>query len=183
MVFKAFNNISDDNIARLGLSLGVAIFAHVVLLYGISHAHSQKIMSADMMSLPTSVAVRFMTPHKPVEKVIVKKREVKKQKPKKVPQKIVKAYIAPQQLNNIEPAAAPPQVQPQKVQKVIPVISDKALKGRRVAPQYPDRALRMRQEGTVWLRVLISETGATPNMVGGSARKSWVEIPIEFKIR
>jgi len=216
MLIKAYNNISDDNIARLGLSLGVAIFAHIVLLYGISHAQSQKTVSADILSLPTSVAVRFISPHKPVEKNVVKKVEVKKTKP--VPQKIVKAQPIPQQLNNIEPAAAPPQVTPQ-VQKTvpvvapvaIPVISDKALKGRRVAPQYPDRALRMRQEGTVWLHVLISETGArqdiklhkpsqyallnqaaikavkkwtfTPNAVGGRPTKSWVEIPIEFKIR
>lgn len=216
MFFKVYNNMSNDNIARLGLSLGVAIFAHVIFLYGISYAQSQKTISADLLSLPTSVAIRFMAPQKTIEKVVIKKPksifkkpEVIKKTQKPIPQKIVMLQSAqpqPEILNRIEPAAAPPQVQ-----KAIPVVSDKALKGRRVAPQYPDRALRMRQEGTVWLHVLISETGVrqdiklhrpsqyallnqaaikavkkwtfTPNLVGGKMTKSWVEIPIEFKIR
>jgi protein TonB len=90
-------------------------------------------------------------------------------------------------------------------------VSDQNLKGRRVQPTYPQRALRMRQEGVVWLHVLISKTGARediklhkpsqyallnqaaikavkkwtfdPNVINGHAVKSWVEIPVEFKIQ
>ena len=167
--------------------------------------------------------------NKPVKKKIVKKEIVKK---KPVPEKVAK--IVPQQpspviLNEIEPAAAAqqvaqpivksspppaqtqPQVQVKATPKAIPVVNERNLTGRRVAPKYPARAEKMGQEGTVWLRVLISETGTredikihkaskyaslnqaavkavkkwtfSPNLGNGQATKSWVEIPVEFKIQ
>jgi protein TonB len=162
------------------------------------------------------------------KKATTKKVAVKKQ--------VVRTKPIPQQqvaLNQIEPAAAsvlspqpvrtpitqniatptpPAIIQPAKsTPKTIPVVSGNSLKGRRIQPNYPERALRMKQQGTVWLHVLIAENGKreeikihkptqyallnqaavkavkkwtfSPNMVNGIATKSWVEIPIEFKIQ
>ena len=148
-----------------------------------------------------------------------KKSPVEKQK--LVDKKSVKAVpLQASTLNQVEPAAK--QIitevsQPDSkmitevfVPQVIPVVSERDLKGRRIKPKYPERALRMRQEGVVWLHVLISETGRqkdikihrptqyallnraalkavkkwtfTPNVINGKATSSWVEIPVEFKI-
>ena len=92
----------------------------------------------------------------------------------------------------------------------IPVTSNFSVKGQRQIPQYPKRALRLKQEGVIYLRVLLSAEGVSekiefsqksiypllnkaaikavkkwhfnPTIVKGKAVKSWVEIPIEFKI-
>lgn len=96
-------------------------------------------------------------------------------------------------------------------QEAVSVTRDIKTKGRRVQPEYPKSALRQRQEGIVLLRVLISDDGRReeikihqpspyaalnhaaikavkrwkfkPNIVNGRAVRSWVEIPIEFKIQ
>jgi protein TonB len=254
-VFNA-HYMSDKNIARIGLSLCVAIVAHIVILYGLSQIQTNKTNVEELLSVPTQVTIRFLTPAKPVEivqaakpkpviveksKPVQKKATVKKvkkivnKKPAITPEPIKQQVVA---LNNIEPAASAssrpiqptyptPQVipatpapvvaqikpapTPQITPKAIPVVSGASLKGRRTQPSYPARALRMKQEGTVWLHVLISESGErqdikihkptkfallnqaaikavkkwtfTPNMVNGQATKSWVEIPVEFKIQ
>ncbi len=100
---------------------------------------------------------------------------------------------------------------PTPMRDVIPVVSETNLVGRRVQPQYPKRSLRMGQEGVVWIHVLIDEGGKRqqvklhkpsqfallnqaaikavkkwtfdPNILNGRAVKSWVEIPIEFRIQ
>ena len=90
------------------------------------------------------------------------------------------------------------------------VTSEFKLSGTRVAPTYPKRALRLKQEGVVYLRILISELGVTekiifaqksqyallnkaalkavsqwkfqPSIIDGIATKTWIEVPVEFKI-
>ncbi len=82
--------------------------------------------------------------------------------------------------------------------------------GNKEMPIYPKRSLKLGQEGIVYLKILISESGVSeqieflkksqypllnksainavkkwqfkPVIIGGKAVKSWVEVPIEFKI-
>ncbi len=93
----------------------------------------------------------------------------------------------------------------------IPIVRGETLVGKRVQPEYPRRALKLKQEGVVILHVLISPSGTNknikihraskyamlnqaaikavkkwtfdPHIVNGNAITSWVEIPIEFKIQ
>jgi protein TonB len=93
----------------------------------------------------------------------------------------------------------------------IPVVEYQTIRGQRIKPKYPKRALRMGQQGVVWLRVLVDENGErqeiklhkpsryallnqaalnavkkwkfAPHLINGHAKQSWVEIPIEFKIQ
>ena len=207
--------INEEKLSRFGWSLCLAVFVHIAILCYFSYTSPQKTISSELLSLPTNVTIRFSPLQKPVKKVT-------KEVHKTVPKQIAKAPLSPptpEVLNTIEPAAAvqqvqrvvPKQVEPKDAPESIPVVNERHLKGRRVSPQYPERALRMRQEGVVWLRVLISETGSrqdikihrptkyallnqaalkavkkwtfTPNVVNGKSTKSWVDIPIEFKIQ
>lgn len=63
----------------------------MAVLFLILHTQSQKTISADILSLPTNVAVRFVTQEKPkdiVEKIVVEKViEVQKKKPEIVEKK------------------------------------------------------------------------------------------------
>ena len=223
------NNASfkNENTKRLSYGIAIAIFFHAGILIWLSQNPSQNTLSSDLFSPPTNVTIRFQTPVKTTPKLPAKLPPkvttkshpapiLKKTKPtpKKTTQSTPKKQT-PVALNAVAPAAPSQQkttpAKQKPVSKSIPIISEQNLKGRRVQPTYPKRALKMRQEGTVWLRVLISETGArqdikmhkpsqyallnqaaikavkkwtfAPNIVNGSATKSWVEIPIEFKIQ
>ncbi len=213
---------------RLGVGVAGALLAHTLILLWFSLSVSQKTISAEMLSTPTNVSIRFVNPIKEPPKVFTEVVKMEPVQKKPTVQKMAKAVIQkplPEMLNKIEPAAAQPpiyQSEPQPVQDkaievskpvqdVIPVISEASVKGRRVQPVYPKRSLRMRQEGVVWLHVLISENGMRqdiklhepsqyallnqaaikavkkwtfdPNIENGRAVQSWVEIPIEFKIQ
>lgn len=223
MMFVDNNFFNNESTARLGCGLAVAVCLHLIFFAGLSIFHTQNTITADLMSLPTNVSIRFVSPQKQPAKIVKPAPKITKITPKKTAQKIttvIPQKTQPDVLNRIEPAAAAQQVQQpiaqavvqtRPVQKSIPVVSDKSLKGRRVQPKYPDRALRMKQEGVVWVRVLISETGSrkdiklhkpskyallnqaaikavkkwtfSPNVVSGQATQSWVEIPVEFKIQ
>lgn len=213
MIFYQNGYFREQNALREGASIFLAVVLHIAVLFLILHTQSQKTISADILSLPTNVAVRFVTQEKPkdiVEKKIIAK-PFKQEEPK--------------QLNKIEPAAAP-QPAPDLIPKItkqnpissiqpaldiIPVVKEPSIKGRRVQPEYPKRALRMRQEGVVWLHVLIDKDGKRqdiklhkpsqyallnqaalkavkkwnfdPNVVNGRPVQSWMEIPIEFRIQ
>ncbi len=93
----------------------------------------------------------------------------------------------------------------------LPVSSSFSTKGQRQMPQYPSRALRLKQEGVVYLKILLSENGEiekiefieksiypllnqaaidavkkwqfNPTIIDGNYVKSWVEVPIEFRIK
>jgi len=235
MVRETFYNITDMN--RLLAGLFGALCIHYAVFIFASLPHEQAVIPSEIYSGPTNVSVRFITQRIEPEKVVeplVEPVEVKtppKPEPvieKKIVKKVVpKPFkkITPKKLNKIKPAAAmtkpkpspvrPVQNQPVQVKKtvqdVVPVTRDVKTFGRRVQPEYPRSALRRRQEGTVLLRVLISETGRRedikihspsrysllnnaavkavkkwkfkPNLVNGRPVKSWIEIPIEFKIR
>lgn len=228
MMFVDNSFFDEGNAKRLGVGVAGALLAHALILLWFSLPVSQKTISAEMFSPPTNVSIRFVNLIKEPPKVFPEVIKVEPAQKKPAVQKMVKAVIQkplPETLNTIEPAAAPPQIyqpEPQPVQEepieiskpaadIIPVISEASIKGRRVQPEYPERALRMRQEGVVWLRVLIAEDGKRqdiklhkpsqyallnqaavkavkkwtfdPNIVNGRAVKSWVEIPIEFKIQ
>tara|TARA_R110002095_G_scaffold35349_1_gene33320 strand:- start:2495 stop:3178 length:684 start_codon:yes stop_codon:yes gene_type:complete len=219
---------NDENARRLSFGVLGATLTHALILAWISLPVSQKIISAEMFSPPTNVSIRFITPIKELPEPLPEIIKVEPVQKKPVIQKIAKAIPQeplPKILNRIEPAAAPPAIhQPERqpvqekrieiskpVRDIIPVISASSIKGRRVQPQYPKRSLRMRQEGIVWLHVLISKDGKrqdiklhkpsqyallnqaalkavkkwtfNPNIVNGRAVQSWVEIPIEFKIQ
>jgi len=213
----------DEKTRRLSFGIVGALLAHALILVWFSLPASQTIISADTFSAPTNVSIRFIKPVKEPLKPVSEVVKVEPVKKKPVLKKVAKAVLQeppPETLNKIEPAAAPPQIYqptPQPVEisqpapNVIPVVSGASLKGRRVQPEYPKRSLRMRQEGVIWLHVLISDTGARqdiklhkpsqyallnqaaikavkrwtfdPNIVNGRAVQSWVEIPIEFKIQ
>ena len=80
-----------------------------------------------------------------------------------------------------------------------------------VAPKYPRKALRKRQEGTAWVRILVAANGQNqeivlhkssgfesldeaaleavknwkiePAVVSGKAVSAWVEVPVKFSLR
>lgn len=224
------NNIffNNENVARIGFGIGVAVFFHLGILAWASQNQLQKTISSDLFGSPTNITISFSPAEKTPSKAQNKTSKAEsKPNTKKIPSKEIVEYAqvekASKTLNKIEPAATsqetikisnhsqPHPIQTKPTPQLIPVISEKNLKGRRIQPNYPKRALRMHQEGTVWLHVLISETGArqnikvhqasqyallnqaaikavkkwtfAPNVINGKATKSWVEIPIEFKIQ
>ncbi len=229
-MFVDSNFYHNSYARRLSLAIGAAILGHGLVLAWLSLVPTQKILESNLSSPPTNITISFLNPVK--EKVIIKNvvpeiaPKIAKEKPILKKKAVKKPSATPtEKFNKTEPIAAKQQsskplqtatpVQRTQLSEstptVIPVISDANIKGRRVQPNYPDRALKMKQEGVVWLRVLISETGARqeikiykptkyallnqaaikavkkwtfdPNIVNGRPTKSWVEIPIEFKIQ
>lgn len=156
---------------------------------------------------------------------VIKAEAKKVSKIEHSPSKPDKVKPLPERLNAVEPASAAlssaPRAQvspaisgssgPAASSGSIPVVREAGLKGRRVQPEYPSRALRLRQEGVVLLHVMVSEDGSQqsvkivkpsgydlldeaalkavqkwrfePTQRNGQAIKSWIEIPVEFKIR
>lgn len=235
MVRESFYNIADMN--RLLVGLFGALCIHYAVFVFSDMPLQRAVIPSETYSAPTNVSVRFIAeriePKKVVEPVVEPVEVKTPPKPEPVVEKNIVKKVVPKpvkkitakKLNKIKPAAAltepkpapvkPVQNQPVQVKKtvqdVVPVTRDVKTFGRRVQPEYPRSALRRRQEGTVLLRVLISETGKRedikihspsrysllnnaavkavkkwkfkPHLVNGRPVKSWIEIPIEFKIR
>lgn len=222
--------LQDENTRRMGLGAFGALTLHALIVAWFALPVSKNMLSADLYSPPTNVTIRFtqpvkkeIVPEKPVEEI--KKVEPVKKTPAKKIAKVTPVKPKPEVLNTIEPAAHQPPEQvtkpapvepvamtpPKPAPQSIPVVTEVNLKGRRVRPQYPKRALKLRQEGTVLLRVLVSKDGDQetlkiyrpsqyallnqaavkavkkwkfePTRRGGIPVKSWVEIPIEFAIQ
>lgn len=197
-------------------------------LIGTPHAIEVEFV-APAPEVKTPPASRVLTPE-PVERkalapVIHEAAPKKAAKLENSPSKPNKAKALPERLNALEPASAAlasathaqgsPAISgssgPAASSGAVPVVREAGLKGRRVQPEYPSRALRLRQEGVVLLHVLVSEDGSQqsvkivrpsgydlldnaalkavqkwrfePTQRNGQAIKSWIEIPIEFKIR
>jgi protein TonB len=213
--------------SRLNYGIACAVLVHISALVCFYINDMRLTIAPDLRGAPTSVNIRFIAPERPQEFVQTQtlqkpapvKQKIEKQE-KPVAQELVKSVsVEPVQLSRIEPAAAPvfTEQEQQKAAPVqiaplaqIPVVNEVNLKGSRIAPEYPRRALRLRQEGIVRLHVLVSETGTQqdikivrnsgfsmldeaalkavrrwnfePTRIGGRAVKSWVEIPVEFKI-
>lgn len=229
MMFIDSAVLEDENTRRMGLGAFGALALHALILTWFVLPISKNTISADLYSPPTNVTIRFTQPVKK-ETVLEKPvQEVKKLEPikpiKKTHAKIIPIKPKPETLSTIEPAAYEPaqkvvepkpvepitMTQPKPTPQSIPVVTEVNLKGRRVRPEYPKRSLKLRQEGTVLLRVLVSKDGKQetltvhrpskyvllnqaavkavkkwkfePTRRGGRAIKSWVEIPIEFAIQ
>ncbi len=215
-MFSNINFLNGEDRQRLSFGFAGAFLLHLLILLQFMLPSSQRIMSAETFTPPTNIKINFISPlktqisTKPPQEII--KAEPAQKKP--AIKKIAKALIqepTPAILNKIEPAAAPVQIiKPVQTPNTIPVFNKASVKGRRIQPQYPKRALRLRQEGVVWLHVLVSSNGArqdikvhkpsqyallnqaavkavkkwrfNPNFVDGRATRGWVAIPIEFRI-
>ena len=98
-----------------------------------------------------------------------------------------------------------------KIQEHIPIVENATFKGRRNPPDYPQRALMLKQEGVVLLKALIGKSGDIndiqiitssgyaildksaikavrtwqfePSYIDGKASISWVKVPVEFVIK
>lgn len=109
------------------------------------------------------------------------------------------------------PEEKPTPQQPVESSATIPLVQNATIVGDRIPPTYPTRALRLQQEGTVILHILVSATGETqeirliqsshyplldkeaqntvkrwsfaPTIQHGKPIKSWIEVPIEFVIK
>ncbi len=147
---------------------------------------------------------------KPVVKKVSKIKPIQKTLPKKLNTSEITPVLRNKQ-ETTQFARKQPVKTVKPFVEVVPVVSGADIKGRRIQPKYPKRSIRMHQEGVVWLRVLISKKGERkdiklhqsskytlldqaaikavkgwtfePNIVNGKPVKSWVEIPIEFKIK
>lgn len=154
----------------------------------------------------------------PVSIVMVKKTEtIQKQKDvKKSPHKTAPSELKiEQKLTKIEPFAGEESDITTKEQgknaEQVAVVKNASVKGSRVAPVYPSRALRLQQEGTVILHILVDQAGKTgeikvvessgfplldiaaveaatkwsfnPSTQNGKIIKSWVEVPVSFNIQ
>jgi len=202
------------------IAVALALFLHAITFAWLNSQPSINKIKANILSQPTQISVRFNTPiaKKPVEPPKPQPiKQIKKPKPivkKPTPKKIVK----PVKAKVVKPIKTKKQpvkqtiTTPQKtVPTVIPVTRNVSLKGSRIAPKYPRRALKLRQQGTTWIRVLIGTNGQqlqtkiykpsgyslldkaaleavkkwtfNPNIVNGNPIKSWVEVPVEFKIK
>lgn len=95
--------------------------------------------------------------------------------------------------------------------QTVQYVENPTIKGKRIAPKYPKRALMLKQEGITIVKVLVSEVGQVkevetlqssgynlldraaqkavsqwefePFYIADMATSSWVKIPIEFKIK
>jgi len=201
---------------QISLGFAASIFLHVavVLFFLIDNGPSKKI-EADLLAAQ-SIPIQIVSSVQSTRNVIQKKKTAPA-KPKEV---VKKTAVNPQKIEQKKKATqktVPPQTQTSSAQSnseptearegeannaqsaPIPVVSGASLVGRRVQPTYPKRALRLKQEGTVFIQMLISETGKRQDIkisrpskyallnqaaiVNGRAVKSWVEIPVEFKIQ
>ena len=98
-----------------------------------------------------------------------------------------------------------------KTQEAIPVVENATFKGERSPPLYPKRALMLKQEGVVLLKVLVGINGGIndiqiitssgytildksainavrkwkfePSNINGKPSLSWVKVPVEFVIK
>jgi len=189
---------------QISLGFAASIFLHVAVVsfFLIDNGPSKKI-EADLLAAQ-SIPIQIVSSVQSTRNVIQKKKTAPA-KPKEV---VKKTAVKPQKIEpkkKVTQKTVSPQTQTSSAQ------SNSSLVGRRVQPTYPKRALRLKQEGTVFIQVLISETGKRqdikisrpskhallnqaaikavkkwtfdPNMVNGRAVKSWVEIPVEFKIQ
>lgn len=214
------------------ISLGVAasVFLHVAVLSFFlinDNRDNFKKIEADLLAVQ-SIPIQVVNSVQPTQKVaqekktvvsnpkeIIKKTGVSPQKNKVKTEELQKT-VAPDATISKTPSDGPQNnidsaTSNNAQSNPVPIVVGGGLVGRRVQPDYPKRSLDLKQEGTVILHVLISDTGKRqdiklfkpskyallnqaamkavkkwtfdPNIVNGRAVKSWVEIPIEFKIQ
>ncbi len=178
---------------RIIIGILLSIVLHIAIIQ-VGNFSDKKKIAAEIFAPPSVIIFQFVRKKKTIPKpVIIEKSE----KP------IVKEAVIEEVPEKIEEEV--------REEKIIPVITDIKLKGRRIAPKYPKRSLRLKQEGVVLINILIGINGKqqkmiiiqsssyklldkaaldavsqwdfSPTMRGNIPILSWVQVPVEFAIR
>lgn len=227
----AMNIVANDSYSFSGhslIGLVVAVVAHLALFSAFPTLMPTKVIEAALHSNATMLNISITSPKitqpdvqprvtdvPPVVKPTVQKRPARKVMPQQVLKQPRNVKISPNTMQPATKAMAVKETNPSPAKKiqpsVIPETTEVSLRGKRIAPVYPKRALRMKQEGTVMLKVLVDQTGRqkeiqlaissqfplldsaaleavrkwrfNPTKRGGETILSWVQVPVEFRIR
>jgi len=188
---------------KMHITVGIllSIVFHIVIVQ--VNNFSEKKILADVFSPPSIVSFKFVKKKKITPKPVVIEKSKKT---------IAKEVI--EEIEKIEEEDAPEEPivkETPKQENVIPVVTNIKLKGKRIAPKYPKRSLRLKQEGVVLINVLIGENGKQQKMViiksstyplldksaldavsqwefsptisYGKPILSWIQVPVEFLIK
>jgi protein TonB len=182
----------------MSMSLVLAIACHILLILPLSNQHSftidNQVRSARQLASITLPIVQQKKTVKPA-----------------VEQKIVEKKVENPPIVKREAVVAEPKVAETPKAEEIPFTNNWNTIGTRTPPQYPKRALRLRQEGTVLLSAVLDEAGHiaslqlkhssnyplldqaaldavaqwsfTPSEINGQIHKVRIDIPVEFKIQ
>lgn len=194
---------------------------HILIFIAVSNKPQDYLVESQTYSLPTSVRIAFTQPNLQKNKVVEPQQNIKenalqpikepiqeKQRHTQQPLPVIQAEI--EVTKKPKPVLEKPVQDNMKTENLIPVTTDVRLKGERIQPHYPRRALKLKQQGVVLLHVLVSANGQReviklhkpsayallnkaaldavekwqfePTRRNGHLIKSWVEIPIEFRI-
>lgn len=202
--------VAHNNKNRLFISLLLALMLHLALFFIITKKLSSNNIVANQAGQSIAINIAKFTSKK-VSAAIKPKQAINKKVVSKtvaIPTAIVKSSA--EKIAAIEPKISSQSLPDNSDIADIPVTANFSVKGQRQLPKYPKRALRLKQEGVIYLRVLLSKQGVSeriefskksvypllnkaaikavkkwhfnPTVIKGKAVKSWVEIPIEFKI-
>jgi len=217
---SSMDAIADDTGSfspRLVAGFAAAVLVHVALLVSFPALTSITVLDAALTSGATVLRISVLPKEARFESKPVVQAPSKMQ-----PAPVIKKRVTPAVKKTARPkplpktaASAPPIAQAAPIAptspKVIPLTTQVSLHGKRVSPIYPKRALRMRQEGTVMLKVLVDKQGDQKEiqvsrssrfpmldraaleavkqwrfrstMQDGTTILSWVQVPVEFRIR
>lgn len=207
---------------------GIAVLAHLAIFITFPSLTPSRVIQATLQSGATILHIAIAPPKpqpaptraaaapsaEPKAKTSIKEPSVKKPLVKKAA--TPKAPLPKANTSLPDQPAAPPPPAPSTVKSAtapapIPTTHQVNLRSDRIAPTYPKRALRMKQEGTVMLKILVDKNGSQkhiqlarssqfplldraaidavrqwrfhPTLRNGEAIISWVQVPIEFQIR
>lgn len=195
--FSITNERMTENFTqhRLIIATIAALIMHMAVYCMMGSQESSPVLNSNLFSQNISIKFSdiFIEKTKPLN-VISKKPIITQKKTAIIQKEVAQVESSNQEISESE----------------VMVTSEFKLNGMRVAPQYPKRALRLKQEGVVYLRILISELGVTekiifaqksqyallnkaalkavsqwkfqPSIIDGVATKTWIEVPVEFKI-
>jgi TonB family protein len=182
---------SLDNIKyRVISSVFFALLFHLMLFFYINSGNSTIIIDANLNKQISNMLSLNLTKVKILEEKIVKKTEVKQ--------------------NSLSNKADNIKKDKPKENSYIPTTTEVKLKGDKTPPHYPNRALKLGQEGKVLVEVLLDKDGKQikqevinssgyvlldkaaleaikkwsflPHKLQGENSKAFIQIPIEFKI-
>ncbi len=154
-----------------------------------------------------ATSISFVTKRKTI-KAEVAKLAVKQKIVKKIVEKVEKKPVAKKLVNVTKKL---PTTNQQLPTKSIPTIKGSKLVTNMVKPNYPRRALKRKQQGTVWIKALLNTDGNISNVKVdissghrsldesafkavqkwsfnsykdslGNSSKAWVSVPVEFRI-
>jgi len=205
-------NINNLFSNRLFIGLVAAIAMHIAILFSYLNASSNDKIAANFVG--SSISINISSFNKPTNT----KKTKSNKKADITKNNIIKENITDKKLSftkdhvseNLKKDLEQDKLQDNQSDNDILVSTTFSTKGHRQLPQYPKRALKLKQEGVIHLRILLSETGASekiefakksiypllnqaainavkkwsfnPMIIDGKPVKSWIEVPIEFKI-